>query len=79
MRIKLDRERNNLFVIPDFYIFKGKVRIMCIYEDNTILSQNEYQMIGPRKIKMLRTVPPLSNIYAKVAEIKVGNKILGGR
>ena len=77
MRVKLDRDRNNIFLIPDSYLLKDRVRIMCIYENNSILSQEEYQMMGPRKIKMLREVPPTSIIYAKVSEIKLGNKLIG--
>ena len=77
MKVKLDRERENVFLIPNDYLYKNRVRIMCIYENTTILGQDEYRMIGPRKIKMLRKVDPTSKIYAKVSEIKMGNRLIG--
>lgn len=77
MKVKLERDRENIFFISNDNIYKNKIRIMCIYENTTILGQDEYKMIGPRKIKMLRKVDPTSKIYAKVSELKTGNRLMG--
>ena len=77
MKVKLERDRENIFFISNDNIYKNKIRIMCIYENTTILGQDEYEMIGPRKIKMLRKVDPTSKIYAKVSELKTGNRLMG--
>lgn len=77
MKVKLERDRENIFFISNDNIYKNKIRIMCIYENTTILGQDEYKMIGPRKIKMLRKVDPTSKIYAKVSELKTGNRLIG--
>lgn len=76
MRVQLNRERNNEFVIPDSFINKNRVRIMGVYENEKILDPEEYAFMGPRKIKMLRDVDTNSKIYGKIMEIRVGNRLL---
>ena len=75
MKIPLSRDRNNIFFIPDSYIYKNKVRIMAIYEDGKIVDTDDYSMMGPRTIKMHRLVKSDFRIFAKILEIKRGNKM----
>ena len=76
MRVQLSRERNNVFKIPDSFIRKTMIRIMTVYENNSILSSDEYKFMGPRQIKVLRHVNSDSKVYAKVTEIKKGNQLI---
>ena len=76
MKIQLSRERNNVFKIPDSFIRKNLVRIVTIYNNNMEISPSEYQFIGPREIKMNEIVSSDSKIYAKIMEIKQGNRFV---
>ena len=77
MRVQLNRERNNEFVVPDSIIRKNTIRIMCVYENDKLIAPEEYSFMGPRKIKMLRDVDSASILYAKVMETKLGNRLMG--
>ena len=76
MKIQLSRERNNVFKIPDSFIRKNLVRIVTIYENNVQINPSKYQFIGPREIKMSGMVSSDSKIYAKIMEIKQGNRFV---
>lgn len=76
MRIQLSRERNNVFQIPDSFIRKNMIRIVAVYENNTILESDTYKFMGPRKIKMLKPISEDSKVYAKILEIKKGNQLV---
>lgn len=76
MKIQLSRERNNVFKIPDSFIRKNLVRIVDVYENNVQINPSEYQFIGPREIKMNGIVSSDSKIYAKIMEIKQGNRFV---
>ncbi len=74
MRILLTRNRDNSFEIPNSFIHKAKARIIGVYEDNTLLSPDEYKYMGPRKVKVLRAVK--GNVYGRIININIGNKIV---
>lgn len=77
MRIQLSRNRNNEFTIPTSFLYKDRIRIVEVYENETLLTDKEYQFIGPRKIKMLRVVPEASKVYGRIADTNTGNKMAG--
>ncbi len=75
MRIQLIRLDNNIYEIDQNSITRNNVRIMGVYSGDNLLSTDRYQMMGPRKIKILNNEDTNNNIYAKIVNINIGNKM----
>ena len=75
MRIKLVRLDNNIYEIDQNSITRNNVRIMGVYSGDNLLSTDRYQMMGPRKVKILNSEDTNKNIYAKIVNINIGNKM----
>ena len=75
MRIQLVRLDNNIYEIDQNSITRNYVRIMGVYSGDNLLSIDRYQMMGPRKIKILNNEDTNNNIYAKIVNINIGNKM----
>ena len=75
MRIQLVRLDNNIYEIDQNSITRNNVRIMGVYSGDNLLSTDRYQMMGPRKVKILNNEDTNKNIYAKIVNINIGNKM----
>ena len=75
MRIPLVRLDNNIYEIDQNSVTRKNVRIMGIYSGEELLSTDRYQMMGPRKVKILNTEDTNNVIYAKIVNINIGNKM----
>ncbi len=76
MRVQLVRLDNNIYEIDQNSVTRNNVRIMGIYSGEELLSTDRYQMMGPRKVKILNNEDTNKNIYAKIINIKIGNRML---
>lgn len=76
MRLELIRKNGNDFYFSDNYKYKMNARIISIDIDGNKVNQSEYKMIGPRAIRMNRTIDANSRVYASVLPVRIGNILM---
>lgn len=76
MRIELIRKNGNDFYFSDNYKYKMNARIASIDIDGTKVKQSDYKMIGPRAVRINRTIDANSRVYAIVLPITIGNILM---
>lgn len=77
MRIELTKGKNNEWYIPLKRYARNELRIMKVDIGRT-LNEDEYHMMGPRKIHINIEIPPTVRVYATIMDIKKGNKLIMG-
>lgn len=76
MRIELTRGKNNEFYIPKKQYARNELRIMSVDLGSRRLKEDEYYMMGPRKVHINIELNESARIYATIMDIKRGNKVI---
>lgn len=75
MRIELTKGKNNEWYIPIKRYARNELRIMKV-DIGRVLKDDEYHMMGPRKIHIDIDISPNIRVYATVMDIKKGNRMI---
>lgn len=76
MRIELTKGLDNNFYVPKNQYNRNNTRIMRIDIDGNRISESDYYMMGPRQVHITKDILLSDRVYATIANIAIGNKIV---